>query len=204
MHNADRTYPAVFLDRDGTINEEMGYINHPSRFRLLPNVAGAIKRLNEAGFKVIVVTNQSGVARGYFTESLLEQVVGRMKTLLARKGAYIDKFYYCPHHPDAIVPEYQKDCPCRKPKTGMVDKAVSDFSIDVNRSYCVGDRIKDVYFGHQAGLTSILVLTGYGRGEYEYQRRSWKEQPDYIAPDLYNAVEWILDDSTLKDEKTEK
>jgi D-glycero-D-manno-heptose 1,7-bisphosphate phosphatase len=192
--------PTVFLDRDGTINEEMGYINHPNRFRLLPGVADAIRRLNEAGVLVVVVTNQSGVARGYFHESLVTTIHQKLEELIAQKGAHIDRIYYCPHHPSAGPPEYRKECSCRKPAPGMIEQAVADLPIDLTRSYCVGDRIKDIYFGHTNGLQSLLVLTGYGRGEYEFQRDTWKEQPDFIADNLSEAVDWILKDLERKDD----
>lgn len=190
--------PAVFLDRDGTINEEVGYVNHPDRFWLLPGVAEAIKRLNDAQIFVIVATNQSGVARGYFDESLVRNVHQKMLNLLQEQGARIDKIYYCPHHPTIGPPEYRKDCQCRKPRTGMINKALLELPIDLKHSYCIGDRIKDVYFGHNAGLKSILVLTGYGRGEYEFQRHTWKEEPEFIAENLIEAVKWIFKDLGIK------
>jgi D-glycero-D-manno-heptose 1,7-bisphosphate phosphatase len=186
--------PAVFLDRDGTINEEMGYINHPDRFILIPGTAGAIKRLNDAEVLTVVVTNQSGVAQGYFTEDLLLQVLDKMKRLLEEEGASLDGLYYCPHHPTTGPPEYKKACQCRKPQPGMIEQAAAELPIDLARSYCVGDRIKDIYFAHKLGLKSVLVLTGYGHGEYEYQRDQWTEQPEHIAANLAEAVTWILED----------
>lgn len=187
--------PAVFLDRDGTINEEVGYVNHLCRFWLLPGVANAIKMLNENGFYVIVVTNQSGVARGYFSEELVHIIHNRMCDLLKAEGARVDKIYYCPHHPTVGPPEYRRECECRKPKIGMIRQAAAELPIDLSHSYVIGDRIKDIYFGHNAGLKSILVLTGYGRGEYEFQRHTWKESPEFVAENLPEAVAWILKDS---------
>lgn len=186
--------PAVFLDRDGTLNEEAGYINHLDRFRLLPGVPEAIKRLNRAGILAVVVTNQSGVARGYFDESLVREVHEKLHQELEQHGAHIDGIYYCPHHPSVGSSQYRKECDCRKPGIGMIEKAVNDLPIDLTRSYSVGDRIKDVYFGSRAGLKSVLVLTGYGRGEFEYQCQTWQIEPDYIAEDLRRAVEWIVKD----------
>lgn len=183
---------AVFLDRDGTINEEVGYVNHIERFKLLPRVSEAIRLLNQNGIKVIVITNQSGVARGYFPESLIHQVHKKMQDLLREQAAYVDGIYYCPHHPQEGIFPYRQTCNCRKPKTGMIDKAVKTFDIDCRRSYMIGDRGVDIEFGHKIGAKSILVLTGYGKGEWEYNRDQWKEKPDYVANDLYEAVEWII------------
>lgn len=185
-------HKAVFLDRDGTINEEVGYVNHLDRFRLLPRVGEAIRLLNQIGMKVIVITNQAGVARGYFPESFLHRVHRRMEEELKEKGAYIDRIYYCPHHPDAGEPPYRQKCRCRKPETGMIEEAVRDFGIDCSKSYVVGDRGADVEFGQRIGAKSILVLTGYGRGEWELFGGEWKSKPDFVAEDLFEAVQWIL------------
>ena len=179
--------PAVFLDRDGTLNEEMGYINHLSRFVLLPQAIPAIRRLNEAGLKVVVVTNQSGAARGYFPAALVDEVHGRLKQLLAAGGAHLDGIYACLHGPD-------EDCACRKPKPTLIQQAARDLDLDLTRSYLVGDRYKDIETAANAGVKGILVLTGYGRGEYEYLRAAQKVQPVHVAPDLLEAVEWILQD----------
>ena len=185
---------AVFLDRDGTINKEGGYINHQSRLELLPNSAKGIKLLNDNNVLAIVCTNQAGVARGYFKEELIKVVNNRMQDLLKAEGVFVDDIYYCPHHPTVGPLEYRIDCDCRKPKTGMIDQAVAKYGIDVHKSYIVGDKMSDVIWGHKVGAKSVMVLTGYGRGEYEYQRDSWKDQPDYIADDLFEAVKWILED----------
>lgn len=183
---------AVFLDRDGTINEEMGYINHPDRFKLLRGVGKAIKLLNDHKILVIVATNQSGVARGYFTEDLLKQVHQKMGKELSKYGAKIDKIYYCPHHPTEGSPPYRKRCACRKPGIGMLKKAKNDFDLDIKKCYVIGDRFKDVKWGHQVGAKSILVLTGYGKGEYIYQSHLWNDEPDYIAKNLYQAARWVI------------
>ena len=126
---------AVFLDRDGTLNEEVGYVNHLDRFILLPKVGEAIRLLNQHGLKTVVITNQSGVARGYFEESLIHQVHERMKDLLRKEGAHLDGIYYCPHHPDVGKPPYRQKCRCRKPDTGLVDRAVKELDIDCSGSY---------------------------------------------------------------------
>lgn len=190
------TSRAVFLDRDGTINEEVGYVNHIDRLILLPRVAQAIRLLNETGFKAIVITNQAGVARGYFRESLVHEIHRKIQESLAKEGAHLDGIYYCPHHPDVGSPPYRQKCRCRKPDTGMVEEAVKQFQIDCSKSYMVGDRGSDIEFAHKIGAKGVLVLTGYGKGEWEHFGSGWKEQPDHVAQDLYGAVQWILQDSS--------
>ena len=182
---------AVFLDRDGTINEEMGYINHISRFKIFSFVPEAIRILNESGYKVIVVTNQSGVARGYFDEQLVREVHKKLLHKVELTGARIDAIYYCPHHPDEGKPPYRIDCECRKPKTGMIQKAKKAFNLDMARSFMIGDRYKDVEFGRNAGLHTVMVLTGYGKGEYMYQRQQWAKMPEHISKNLLEAAIWI-------------
>jgi D-glycero-D-manno-heptose 1,7-bisphosphate phosphatase len=190
-------HKAVFMDRDGTINEEVGYVNHLERFVLLPRVGEAIRMLNQQGLKAVVITNQSGVARGYFPESLIHLVHQRMRDLLKREGAYLDGIYYCPHHPDVGSPPYRQKCRCRKPETGLVEEASSVLNLDSSKSYMIGDRGKDLEFAHRIGIKGILVLTGYGRGEWEYCQNQWKVKPDYVAQDLYEAVQWILQQEDL-------
>jgi D-glycero-D-manno-heptose 1,7-bisphosphate phosphatase len=177
--------PAVFLDRDGTIAEEVGYLNHVSRFRILPRVPDAIRRLNEAQLPVIVVTNQSGVGRGYFPESLVRTIHELMTQQLEAAGAHLDGIYYCPH-------TSSDDCDCRKPKAGMLDRAAREHSIDVQRSFVVGDRHGDIELARNAGARSIFVRTGYGEGEYLWNAPKWEFQPDFVAADLADAVHWIL------------
>jgi len=186
--------PAVFLDRDGTINEQMGYINHIGRFHLLKGSADAIHQLNVAGIPVVVVTNQSGLARGYFPESLLDAVHKKMTDLLAQKKAHIDGIYICPHHPEAKEEKFRLDCDCRKPKTGLFTRAAREMDLDLSRSYVVGDRWSDLKAAALCGSKGILVLTGYGRGDFEYIGPSQQVQPDYVAEDLEDAVAWILGD----------
>jgi D-glycero-D-manno-heptose 1,7-bisphosphate phosphatase len=188
---------AVFLDRDGTINEEVGYVNHIERFFLLPGVGQAIRLLNRHGWKTVVVTNQSGVARGYFPESLIHQVHQKMKKLLESEEAHLDGIYYCPHHPDIGVPPYRQKCRCRKPATGMIEAAMKEFALDLSQSYMVGDRGVDIEFAHHIGAKAILVLTGYGKGEWEYSGAQWKVKPDHVAQDLLEAVQWILQQEGL-------
>jgi D-glycero-D-manno-heptose 1,7-bisphosphate phosphatase len=185
---------AVFLDRDGTINEQMGYINHLSRFHLLPGVGEAIRLLNERNIPVVVITNQSGLARGYFPPSLLEEVHEKMRRELADKGAHVDGIYLCPHHPDARLIEYRKTCECRKPRPGLLKTAAKDLHLDLIRSYVVGDRWTDVKTAANCRATSVLVLTGYGKGELYYIGPGQQEQPAYVAEDLHEAVLWIISD----------
>jgi D-glycero-D-manno-heptose 1,7-bisphosphate phosphatase len=184
--------PAVFLDRDGTINEQMGYINHLSRFLLLPKVAPALARLNAHGIPVVMVSNQSGLARGYFPPDLLDAVHARMNSLLAAEGALLDGLYVCPHHPQAKLEQYRQHCLCRKPQTGLLEQAAADLNLDLSASFMVGDRWSDIECGKRVGAHSILVLTGYGRGEVEYIGPQKKIQPDSLAEDLDQAVEHIL------------
>lgn len=186
--------PAVFLDRDGTINEQMGYINHESRFHLLSGAAEAIRKLNRAGIPVVVVTNQSGLARGYFPESLLDKVHETMEKELAEKGAHVDAIYICPHHPEAGREELRANCNCRKPKKGLFVRAAEDMGLDLSRSYVVGDRWSDLVAAENCGAAGILVLTGYGRGELKYVGESQMVQPVRVAEDLEAAANWILED----------
>jgi D-glycero-D-manno-heptose 1,7-bisphosphate phosphatase len=185
--------PAVFLDRDGTINEQMGYINHLSRFHLLPGVAAAIRRLNKLKVPVLVVTNQSGLARGYFPPALLTEVHERMVELLAAGRARVDGIYVCPHHPEARRPEYRLDCDCRKPKIGLFTTAAAEHGIDLAASFVVGDRWSDLKAAAACGAASVLVLTGYGRGDLEYIGPGQQLQPDHVAEDLPAAVDWIIE-----------
>lgn len=190
----DNLTAAVFLDRDGTINEQMGYINHSCRFILLPGAARAIKRLNDAGIPVVVVSNQSGLARGYFPEELLDTVHDKMKRLLAEEGAHVDGIYYCPHHPEAKEERFRVTCNCRKPKPGLILRAAQEMNLDPTRSFVVGDRWSDIKTAANCGARSILVRTGYGRGDEQYIGPAQEIQPDFKADDLSLAVDIILAD----------
>ena len=185
--------PALFMDRDGTISEEVGYVNHPSRFRLFPYSADAIKLLNDNGWLAILVTNQAGVARGYFSEDVIVKVHEQLRSDLHSASAELDAIYYCAHHPSVGEPPYRFDCDCRKPKTGLIDRASADFEIDLERSWMVGDRYGDVELARNAGLHSAFVLSGYGRGEWEYQRGSWKLEPEVVAENLLEAAKIIIE-----------
>jgi len=184
--------PAVFIDRDGTISEEVGYVNHPSRFRLFPYSGSAIRKLNDQSWLAILVTNQAGVARGYFSEAIITEVHNRLSKELEREDARLDAIYYCAHHPSVGEPPYRLDCDCRKPKAGLIKRASADFDIDLRNSWMVGDRYSDIELAHNAGLQSAFVLSGYGRGEWEYQRSSWQLQPDLVSEDLLQAVNSIV------------
>ncbi|HYO91318.1 MAG TPA: HAD family hydrolase [Pyrinomonadaceae bacterium] len=184
--------PAVFMDRDGTISEEVGYVNHPSRYRVFPFSAEAVRLLNERGWLAILVTNQAGVARGYFTEDLIGEVHGVLRGELERDGARLDAVYYCAHHPSVGEPPFRLDCDCRKPRPGLIRRATADFDIDLAKSWMIGDRYSDIVLAHNAGVRSCFVLTGYGRGEWEYQRESWKHQPEMVAENLLEAVRKIV------------
>lgn len=175
----------MFLDRDGTVAEEVGYLNHVDRFRMFPFAAPAIRRLNDAGLAVIVVTNQSGVARGYFPESLIQEVHRRMQHHLRSAGARLDAVYYCPH-------SSADGCDCRKPKTGMIARAERELRLDVPRSFVVGDRFSDMEMGFRSGCKTVFVRTGYGLGEETWHAKEWPRQPDAIVDDLERAVDWIL------------
>jgi D-glycero-D-manno-heptose 1,7-bisphosphate phosphatase len=184
--------PAVFIDRDGTLTEEVGYVNHPSRLRLLPRSAAAVRRLNEAGIAAVVATNQAGIARGYFSEEVMhavhEQLVGQLKDA----GAHLDGLYVCPHHPTEGVAPFRSDCDCRKPKPGLLLRAARDLDLDLSGSSMVGDKASDLSVARPVGARAILVLTGYGRGEWEYRRADFTVIPDHVADDLLDAVEWVI------------
>jgi D-glycero-D-manno-heptose 1,7-bisphosphate phosphatase len=184
---------AVFLDRDGTINVERNYVNKAADFELLPDAADAISTLNEAGIKVIVASNQSGVARGYLTIKTLGRITTKMHLHLGRKGAHVDAVYYCTFHPD--------DKPyCRKPSVGMGMEAKEQFGVDLKKCYMVGDNKVDMEFGQNMGTTNVLVLTGHAKGD-----EPWMKQVTIhcIAENLTGAVMWILRDLKLK-HKTNK
>jgi D-glycero-D-manno-heptose 1,7-bisphosphate phosphatase len=160
-------------------------LNHVSRFRMFSFAAAAIRRLNEAGLPVIVVTNQSGVGRGYFPESLVRDVHEIMTQQLTDARARLDAIYYCPH-------ENADTCECRKPKPGMLERAAREHALDLKRSFVVGDRFGDIELARNAGAHSILVRTGFGEGELAWHAPSWPIQPDHVAQTLSEAVDWIL------------
>jgi len=186
------TRAAIFLDRDGTICEEVGYVNHLSRSRLLPNSLEAIGLINQAGLLAVVTTNQSGVARGYFSQDLVEAVHAKLQASVTGAGARLDAIYYCPHHPTEGTPPWRAVCECRKPEPGMILRATREHGIDLSRSFVVGDSVADIEAGASAGVPGILVKTGYGRGLLEHQRHRFKTEPVHTADDLLEAVRFIL------------
>lgn len=181
----------VFLDRDGTINEEIDFLTRPEDLRLIPGAAEAIRALNLRDLPVCVISNQSGVARGLLTEADLGPIHARLRALLAEEGARLDRIDYCPHHPTAGIPPYAVECDCRKPSPGMVLRGARSLGIDPARSFVVGDRIVDVQAGRNAGAGTVLVLTGYGSRSLEECREAGVI-PDHIAPSLRGAVDFIL------------
>ncbi len=184
----DKKQGAVFLDRDGTLNEEVNYLSRMDQLRLFPQTVEAVRLINAAGMKAVVVTNQSGIARGYFTEDFVCRVHDRINELLAVGGARIDGFYVCPHHPVYGNGIYKQECSCRKPKPGMLLRAAAEFNIDLSRSYMIGDMLKDIETGKKLGVKGILVRTGYGMNIVR------TDMPAYIAEDILEAVQWILKD----------
>ncbi|WP_224982556.1 D-glycero-beta-D-manno-heptose 1,7-bisphosphate 7-phosphatase [Geomonas agri] len=156
---------AVFLDRDGTINEEVQYLSRAEQFRLIPGVPYALQRLKDAGFLLVVVTNQSGIGRGLYDEAALEAIHDRMHEELGDFGITIDACYFCPHHPEHGVGDYRVECSCRKPAPGMLQQAARDFDIDLSRSYMIGDKLADVEAGINAGCRALMVRTGYGAAD---------------------------------------
>ncbi len=184
---------AVFLDRDGTVNEEVGYLRDLEKLALIPGAASAIRRLNEAGFTVVLVTNQSGVARGYFPETLVHEAHVRLESMLKQDGARIDAVYYCPHHPTAGNSHYTRDCDCRKPRTGLLDRAVKDLGIDIAHSYMVGDKWSDVELGQRAGTSAVLVQSGFSHDDPGNKRPAHVKDPDFVARTLSEAADWIIE-----------
>ncbi len=183
---------AVFLDRDGTINEEVNFVRRPEELVLIPGAAEAVRALNESGFLTIVISNQSGVARGYLTEDDLAVIHGKLKEDLGRAGAHVDRISYCPHHPTEGQPPYNIACRCRKPSPGMLEDAAHELDIDLTHSFVVGDRLGDIAVAKNVGATGILVLTGYGRQALADLTNGGEPQPDCIAEDISAAVEFIM------------
>jgi D-glycero-D-manno-heptose 1,7-bisphosphate phosphatase len=180
----------IFLDRDGTIIEEVGYLDRPERVEFFPWTIDAVRTFNRAGLGVFLVSNQSGIARGFFTDAVVEQVHRKIADMLAAGGAHIDAYYYCPHHPDGSVRELAKVCGCRKPARGLVDRAASEFGVDPERSFVVGDRWLDVGLARAVGAKAVLVRTGYGDSE---ERKPPKDlNADVVVDNLIAASSWIL------------
>jgi D-glycero-D-manno-heptose 1,7-bisphosphate phosphatase len=184
--------PAIFMDRDGTLSWEVGYVNHASRFHLYPWSVDAVRLVNRGGFRAVVVTNQAGVARGYFPESLIGEVHAALRSTLEAGGARLDGIYVCMHHPSVGKPPYRADCDCRKPRPGLLRRAEAELDIDLGRSWVVGDRISDLQLAWNVGARGALVKSGYGRGELAYHAPGAPRPPDLVAEHLLEAVERIL------------
>jgi D-glycero-D-manno-heptose 1,7-bisphosphate phosphatase len=182
---------AVFLDRDGTLIEEVGYLDRLERLAFFPFSVDAVRVLNRAGFAVVVITNQAGIARGIVRESFVEEAHRHIADRLRAGGATIDGFYYCPHYPEGTVEQYRRTCECRKPQPGLLRRAAADLDLDLARSFVIGDRWHDLAAGHAVGARAVLVRTGLG----------WKDEadphpgtvPDAIADNLMDAAAWILE-----------
>jgi D,D-heptose 1,7-bisphosphate phosphatase len=185
---------AVFLDRDGVICREEGYLSDPRRLQLLPGSGDAIRLFNRNALTTVVITNQSGVARGFFPEAAIAEMNCTMKELLEEYEASLDGIYYCPHHPEGIIESYRKECDCRKPAAGLLMRAAQDHGIDLSRSYLVGDKRTDMECACRAGVKGILVLTGYGAEEYRLMPPAPGAKPVFVAQDLLDAARWIIQD----------
>jgi D-glycero-D-manno-heptose 1,7-bisphosphate phosphatase len=182
----------VFIDRDGTLIEEMDYVRTPDDVHLIHGAAHAIRKLNENGFITNVISNQSGVARGFLTEADLAPIHDRLERDLQQNEAHIDHIYYCPHHPAFGIEPYNVECECRKPRPGMLIQSRKEFGIDLARSFVIGDKVADMQAGAAVGATTILVLTGYGKSSLETCKRE-NINIDFVAPSIKEAVEFVLE-----------
>ena len=187
---------AVFLDRDGVLTEEVGYLSDVSQLRFIPDSVKAVQLLNQAELKVIIITNQSGVARGYFSEEVISEIHQEMSNRLLTEKAFIDAVYYCPHHPEGTVERYAVQCNCRKPALGMLRQAAEEHGIDLKHSCLVGDKLSDIECAQRAGMSGILVLTGYGKDEMKKIADGSPVRPVHIFKNLYQAAQWIIEGYT--------
>ena len=185
---------AVFLDRDGTLNVEKGYIRDVADIELYPGAAQAVRLLNDAGILAILVTNQTGAARGYYTIEHVHALNSRVAELLMQQaGSRLDGLYYCPHYKDGTVPEFTKDCDCRKPAPGMILQARRDLpDIDLAQSFVIGDKATDITFARNAGCRGILLRTGYGEQVLAGEYQNLEVQPEKVCTDIVEAVAYIL------------
>ncbi|MDL2302299.1 HAD-IIIA family hydrolase [Lachnospiraceae bacterium OttesenSCG-928-D06] len=191
--NLKNKQKCIFLDRDGTINRHIGFLNHPSQVELENNVTAAIKKINESGFLAIIVSNQPVLARGECTFEEMDRIHKRLYTLLGNEGAYVDALYYCPHHPDKGFPgeviELKQECKCRKPNTGMVEKAVKEFNIDLEQSWIIGDTTLDIQMGKNAGVKTMLLMTGEAGKDGKYDVKA-----DVVFEDLLQGINYVLEE----------
>ena len=190
MTESQQGHAAVFVDRDGTINREVNYLSSPDQLELLPGTLEGLRRLRAAGFKLVVITNQAGVARGYFGEDDVRRIHHRLEEMLAAGEAGVDAFYYCPHHPDGKG-GYRKVCPSRKPGTGMFERSAADLDIDFASSFVVGDNVTDLIPGEQLGCRTVLVRTGYGQSMLDKGALDGLNV-SHVAADLLDAANWIV------------
>ncbi len=182
---------AVFIDRDGTLNVEKNYVHKISDFEFIAGAPEAVRLLNENGFKVIVISNQSGIARGFFTPNDVHMLQDYIQRELHKEKAHIDAFFYCPHHPEGTIEEFRKECDCRKPKEGMLRQAEKRFNLDLSRSFIVGDHLSDVRLKEKVNSTMILVRTGHGNKTLD-QLAAEAIKPDQIEENLLEAVKKII------------
>lgn len=183
----------MFMDRDGCLTEEVGYVNHVSRIRLLPGAARAVSKLNQAGVAAVVATNQAGIAKGYFSEHTLRACNAEMVKQLATGEARLDGLYVCVHHPTEGAPPYRVRCECRKPRPGLLVLAERELGVNLAASVMIGDKLSDVEAGQAVGAAGVLVLSGYGRGEWEHRAPGSGIKPDHVAADILEAVDWALE-----------
>ncbi len=184
---------AIILDRDGTINEDVGYPRLPSQIKIYPASFEALRKINASGFLAVIITNQSGIGRGYLTEAELETIHKKMKADFAAHGVHVDGIYFCPHYDLSSDPRYKKDCACRKPMPGLALQAARDLGIDLAGSYYIGDKVEDILFGLNIGARPVLVQTGFGI-ETEKKLAEMNIRPAHAAPDIGDAVDWILNE----------
>lgn len=182
---------AVFLDRDGTINEDSGYPASLADIILFPMAIKVLRYLKKSAYKIIIVTNQSGVARGYFNEAAVQDIHNGMQQLFARHNVRIDDFYYCPHHPQAAIEKYRQQCDCRKPNSGMFLKAAQEHQIDFQKSFMVGDKYSDIEAGNRLDMKTILALTGEGEKQYHEKKDTNISQPDFVVANIGNIIDII-------------
>lgn len=182
--------PAIFLDRDGTLNVDVGYLHALEDLELFPWTIDALRILQRAGYLLVVISNQSGIALGFIDDGFVERAHEEIQDKLRRVGLRLDGFYYCPHHPSAVREHLRHDCECRKPRPGMIHQAARDLDIDLQRSWTIGDKWLDVQVGHAAGTRSILVRTGWGR--HAEGRRPSGQRVEAVCDNLMHAVTTIL------------
>ena len=183
---------AVFLDRDGTLNEEVGHITRPDALVLLPGAITALKTLVRHGFKTIVISNQSAVARGLISEDALHSIHSSMLDRLGAQGAHLDAIYYCPHHPEVGVLPYRTQCNCRKPGTELIERAAREHDLNLSDCFVVGDRYHDIGMAHAVAAQGVLVLTGHGKSEVNSEMSGGRDRPDFIANDVLDAANGSL------------